>query len=75
MNDFTLKTVVTPEAIIKDPLTELLRTGARSLIAQAVEIELAELLLQHAGNKLPDGRKAVVKNGYLPERRIQTILS
>ena len=72
MNDFTLKAVVTPEVIIKDPLSELLRVGARGLIAQAVEAELAMMLMKHEDNKLPDGRPAVVRNGYLPERTIQT---
>ena len=58
MNDFTLKAVVTPEVIIKDPLSELLRVGARGLIAQAVEAELAMMLMKHEDNKLPDGRPA-----------------
>ena len=65
MNDFTLKAVVTPEVIINDPLSELLRVGARGLIAQAVEAELAMMLMKHEDNKLPDGRAAVVRNGYL----------
>ena len=30
------------------------------------------LLEQHAEHRLPDGRKAVVRNGYLPERTVQT---
>ena len=72
MNDFTLKAVVTPEVIINDPLSELLRVGARGLIAQAVEAELSIMLMKHEDNKLPDGRPAVVRNGYLPERTIQT---
>ena len=72
MNDFTLKTVVTPEVSINDPLSELLRVGARGLIAQAVEAELAMMLMKHEDNKLPDGHPAVVRNGYLPERTIQT---
>jgi len=55
-----------------DPLTELLRAGARQLIEQAVETELQELLAAHAGRLLADGRAGVVRNGYLPEREIQT---
>ncbi|MDR4467896.1 MAG: IS256 family transposase [Nitrospira sp.] len=55
-----------------DPLTELLRVGARQLIEQAVETELQELLAAHAGRLLVDGRAGVVRNGYLPEREIQT---
>ena len=55
-----------------DPLTELLRVGARQLIEQAVEMELQELLAAHADRLLADGRAGVVRNGYLPEREIQT---
>jgi putative transposase len=55
-----------------DPLTELLRTGARHLIQQAVEVELHELLSEHADRRLSDGRAGVVRNGHLPEREIQT---
>lgn len=74
MSDFTLKTVVTPEVTINDPLSELLRVGARGLIAQAVEAELAMMLVKHRENKLPDGRPAVARNGYLPERTIQIFI-
>ena len=57
---------------INDPLTELLRSGARDLIAKAVESELQVLLEQCSHCCLPDGRQAVVRNGYLPERTLQT---
>ena len=72
MSNFTLKEVTTPEKIIIDPLTELLRVGARGLIAQAVEIELQAMLSEHADKKLSNGQQAIVRNGYLPERTIQT---
>ena len=55
-----------------DALTELLRTGARELISQAVEAELETLLCNYQEVVLTDGRQAVVRNGYLPERTIQT---
>ena len=55
-----------------DPLTALLRVGAWQLIEQAVETELQELLATHTGRLLADGRAGVVRNGYLPEREIQT---
>ena len=72
MRDFTLKAIPTPETVVNDPLTELLRVGARELISQAVEAELQSLLAEHANHRLVDGRKALVRNGYLPERTIQT---
>jgi len=55
-----------------DVLSELLRGGARRLIHQAVEAELQELLGAHAERRLGDGRAVVVRNGYLPERELQT---
>src|SRR5690606_38115827 len=55
-----------------DPLTELLRQGARQLIQQAVEAELAEYLQGLQGRRLENGRAAVVRNGHHPEREIQT---
>jgi transposase-like protein len=53
-------------------LTELLRTGAEQLIYQVVEAEVQELLAAHSGRLLEDGHAAVVRNGYLPPRKIQT---
>lgn len=55
-----------------DPLTEMLRTGARQLIHQTVEAELDELLGRHSQYRTEDGRVSVVRNGYLPERELQT---
>lgn len=57
---------------LNDPLTELLRSGARALIQQAIEAELQAFLWDYA--KVTDlrGRQTVVRNGYLPEREIIT---
>lgn len=71
MKDLTLKTVLTPEATI-DPLSELLRQGAKELIAEAVELELRAMLEEYDNLRLLNGQKAVVRNGYLPLRTIQT---
>ncbi len=57
---------------LSDPLQEILREGARQLLAQAVQAELVELLDQHRSLTTEDGKTAVVRNGYLPERTIQT---
>lgn len=51
---------------------ELLCQGVRDLIAKAVEAELATFLAQYADTTLEDGRQAVVRNGFLPERTVQT---
>jgi len=55
-----------------DPLTAVLRDGARRLLAQAVEAEVTAFLAQYANQVTADGHRRVVRNGYLPEREIQT---
>lgn len=55
-----------------DPLTELLRSGARQLLQQAIEAEVQELLAAHSDRTLEDGRAGVVRNGHQPKREIQT---
>lgn len=55
-----------------DPLTELLRKGAQDLIGQAVESELAELLAQYSDCRTSEGKATVVRNGYHPQRELQT---
>ena len=57
---------------ITDPLTELLRTGAEQLIYQAVEAVLLELLAEHSERRTEDGKAGIVRNGYQPERELQT---
>jgi len=38
-----------------DPLTEVLRDGARALLAQAIEAEVATLLSRYADESTDDG--------------------
>ena len=61
-----------PEGFSSDPLTDLLRQGARQLIAQAVEAELNGFLAAHADRTDTAGRRRLVRHGHLPERDIQT---
>src|SRR5512135_1137666 len=61
-----------PEAFQEDPLTAVLRDGARRLLAQTVEAEVAAFLAHHADQVTADGHRRLVRNGYLPERKIQT---
>ena len=55
-----------------DPLTEVLRNGARALLAQAVEAEVATFLGDHAAKLTADGHQRLVRHGHLPEREIMT---
>jgi putative transposase len=57
---------------IDDPLTNILRAGARQLLAQAVEIEVETFLATVKDLKLADGRARVVRHGYGPARTIAT---
>jgi hypothetical protein len=60
-----------PEAF-DDQLTEILRQGARTLLAQAVEAEVADFLAKHIGLKTEDGCQRIVRHGHLPEREVMT---
>ena len=55
-----------------DSLTEILRNGARSLLAQAAEAEVAAWLGHHRDLTTDDGRQRLVRHGHLPEREIMT---
>ena len=55
-----------------DPLTAVLRNGARALFAQAVEAEAAALLASHADDLTEDGRRRLDRHGRLPEREVVT---
>jgi putative transposase len=53
-----------------DPLTEVLRNGARALLTQAVEAEVSSLLSCHADKLTDDGRRRLVRHGH--QREIMT---
>ncbi len=55
-----------------DLLTNLIRTGAQQLIAQALKAEVAELLATYANQRDEQGHARVVLSGYHPKRNIQT---
>src|SRR5690349_1170204 len=70
-SDTTVVALRQPEAV-EDPLTAVLRSGARRLLAQAVEAEAEAFLAEMRGLRLPDGRERLVRHGYGPERLVQT---
>src|SRR5918999_5042437 len=58
--------------VLDDPLTAILRDGARRLLAQAVEAEAEAVLAAMKEERLADGRARGVRHGPGPERTIQT---
>jgi len=61
-----------PEPFVDDPITDILRQGARKLLSQALEAEVEFFLRQYVDLKDDNGRQRMVRNGYLPEREIQS---
>ena len=61
-----------PDRLDDDPLTDILRQGARQLLAQAVEAEAEAFLAAMKGERLADGRDRLVRHGHGPERQVQT---
>ena len=71
MSNTTVIPLRQPDAI-DDPLTEVLRAGARELLAKAVEVEVEEFLAANAGLRTTDGHQRIVRHGHGPERQVQT---
>ncbi len=72
MTKSTITPLPDPSGFSSDPLTDILQTGARQLLKQAVEAELATLLAAHAREVTDDGRARLVRHGHLPEREVMT---
>ncbi len=72
MKDDTVVFLRQPGTFSDDPLTDILRAGARQLLAQAIEAEVEGHIVAHAELTDAQGRRRVVRHGYLPEREIQT---
>jgi len=57
---------------ISDPLTDMLKEGAQKLLSAALEAEITSLLAEYSDHKDASGKQQIVRNGYLPERAVQT---
>ena len=55
-----------------DAITAVLQRGARRLLAAALDAEVDAFLARYADVRDGDGHRAVVRNGHLPEREVQT---
>ena len=65
-------TLAQSNSVVIDPLTDVLRDGARRLLATALEAEIDEHLARYAHLVDEAGRRRVVRNGYHDRRSIQT---
>ena len=70
MQEVNPSTLAFPGA--RESLHEVLRRGAQMLLTQAIEAEVAQWIDEHRHVTDDDGRRQVVRNGYLPERKIVT---
>jgi putative transposase len=57
---------------VHDALTAIIRKGARDLVEQALQAEVEVMLAELSDLMDERGRRRIVRNGYLPEREIQT---
>ena len=53
-----------------DPLLEVLRERAQRLLAQAIEVEVEDLLEHRQDQGMPEGRAELVHRRYLPEVKL-----
>lgn len=72
MREATVKSISNPQNVVNDVLTEVLRDGAREMLARAVELEVAEYIEKYKDVTDASGHRMVVRNGHHPERKIQT---
>ncbi len=70
MTDNNISQLHKPEPI--DFLQHVLKQGAQQLLAKAIEAEVTLLLEDNNSLMTDDGKAGLVRNGYLPERTIQT---
>ena len=71
----TITMLPDPSGFSSDALTDVIRDGARKLIEQAIEVELAALMAAFAEDKLEDGRARLVRRGPATVRRQRASLS
>ncbi len=56
----------------RSALDEIVREGARKMLQSAIEAEVDVFLVQHADRRGEDGKRLIVRNGYLPSRELLT---
>jgi transposase-like protein len=72
MSEPTVSSLSFPSPPPRDVLTQILHEKAGQLLAQAVEAEADQYLVEHAAVVDEKGRRQVVRNGHLPTRAVLT---
>jgi putative transposase len=72
MDHATTESLTFPTTAPRDALSAVLHEGARRMLSAAIEAEVADYLAERAGETDAAGSRLVVRNGYLPERELQT---
>lgn len=72
MQESSIDRFIVPVPESRDVLTEIARAGAQKMIADMIQQEVEDWLAQRASLRDEQGRRQVVRNGYLPKREIQT---
>ena len=72
MNKDTVIKFTKPSEFSDDPLTDVLRKGARELLATAVQAEVTEFISAHEHLLDDNGRQRLVRHGFLPQREVMT---
>ena len=72
MQNNTTNPTQLPTESTKDILAEILKTGAQTMLTQAIEAEVHAYVAEHAHQQDDHGHRLVVRNGHAKERNIQT---
>lgn len=72
MHESTIDRFIAPVPQSQDVMTEILRAGAQKMLADMIQQEVEDWLSRRAHLRDEQGRRQVVRNGYLPERKITT---
>jgi putative transposase len=72
MRESTIDRFIAPVPQSRDVMTEILRAGAQKMLAQMIQQEVDDWLAERANLQDEQGRRQVVRNGFLPKRAIVT---
>jgi putative transposase len=72
MRESSIDRCVLPAPQSRDVITEILRAGAQKMLAQMIQQEVEDWLAEREHLRDEQGRRQVVRNGFLPKREITT---